>query len=728
MEARAEVGSPEAGSSARLDLAKSWRALLKYRWLVLGVVVSVFTIVLAWNLRKPRIYQAQATLIIEPQAPNVLGGQHEVVELGSGSGSWMGIDYYNTQQRILKSWSLAQRVVQQFGLSRNPHLVGPVAPSTSEDVLLNHATAGVQSRVVVQPVKDSRVFGLAIQDTDPQFAADLANQVAEVFTEQNLTLKLDVTKDATRWVAERLDLAKEEVRQKEQALYEFKHKNNILSVALEDSQNMISNALLQFSKALTDTRRTKIDLESRRNAVELLLKSDALDAPPTPGGVAANTLDVVRTAFLEDRRKLSQLEQRYGPKHPEVLSARARMEASHADMEREAHKVIVSMDAEIRALTETESRYSREVDRLKHDALALNEKEVDYKRLLREASNAAELYTLLLKRHNESGLQQDNRANNIRILDKARVPSAPVSPNLKNVIVLGIALSLFLGIGLAFVLDLLDRTVKTQEDIEQVMGSPVLGFVPTVQEAGELANGARELYVLEHPTSTVAESCRVVRTNINFCSAARPLRSLVVTSSGPMEGKTMNVINLGIVMAQSGQRTIIVDTDMRRPRLHKLMKVANEKGLSNLILGDVRQEEVVKSTECPNLYVLPCGPHPPNPAELLQTEKFTGVVQQLMRSYDRVIFDSPPLLPVTDAAILSQVVDGTVVIVRAARTTRDALLRARRHLAAVNANIIGVVINDVDVRSSKYAGYYYYYNYNYFSKSTGTAPDVGAES
>lgn len=718
----------------RADLFRAWRTILKHKWLVLGTTLAVFTAVMAWNLRKPKIYQATAYVIIDPFAPKVLGRDvAEVVQLGSGAtGVWASSDYYNTQSRILKSWSLAEKIVRRFDLHRDPKLVGATTSGQSETHLMERATAGVQSRIMVMPVKDSRVFGISIRDGDPQFATDLANKVAQIYTEENLSLKREVTRNATSWMAEQVDQAKERLKQSEQALYEFRLKNNILSVALEDSQNMITKALEAFSTALTDTQRERIELESRRKAVELLAESGALEAPlpsgtgSRGGGSALTQLETLRNNYLEERRKLRQLEERYGPKHAEMVYAKARLEAARGDLEREAKSILKALNSEIEALGTAEKSYQKELARLKAEALRLNEKEVEYKRLGRDAHNGAEVYTLLVKRYNEAGLQEEDHANNIRLLDRAMVPTRPVEPDMKTATALAIALALFVGVGLATLIDFLDRTVKSQEDVEAVARAPVLGFIPSVEHQQADPGNARELYIMRHPNSTAAESCRVIRTNIMFCSPDRPLRTLVVTSSNPAEGKTLNVVNLGVVMAQGGHRTLIVDSDMRRPRLHKVLGIGNEKGLSSLIVGDASMQDAVKSTDLPNLFVLPCGPTPPNPAELLQTEKFSVLVQSLLDRYDRVIFDSPPLLAVTDAAVLSRVADGIVLIVRAGRTTRDALYRAKRQIENVNAHIAGVIINDVNLKNSQYAGYYYYYyNHQYHEKPASLAE--GAE-
>jgi capsular exopolysaccharide synthesis family protein len=328
----------------------------------------------------------------------------------------------------------------------------------------------------------------------------------------------------------------------------------------------------------------------------------------------------------------------------------------------------------------------------------------------------------LLQRYNESGLEERDQANNIRMLDPAR-GAAVLAPNQRRTGIIGFAMGLMLGLGLAFFIEFLDRSVKSQDDIESTIGLPFLGMVPTAEDLG--SNGAvKDLHIVRHPNSTAAECCRVVRTNILFASPDKPLKTLIITSSNPVEGKTTTVVNLGIAMAQSGHRTLIVDTDMRRPRLHKVLGTSNENGVSRLIVGEAEIESAVKSTDVPGLFLLPCGPIPPNPAELLQTERFSALARKLADRFDRVIFDSPPTLAVTDAAVLSRVTDGCVLVVRAGRTSRDALVRAKQSIASAGTRIVGVVLNDVDLKKPQYSAYYssYHYKYHDVSPATGNNP------
>lgn len=726
-----DAPSPGMGDGGT-DVHYYFTVLKKRKWLMLAVTTMVLAAVVAGTARRPKIYEAIASVIMNPHAPRSLGGQSEnVVELGSGN-LWDNSEYYNTQFRILRSRSLAEEVVRRYRLQADPRVVPPpkggvggaVGDDRDEETRIDRATSFVLGSIRILPVKNSRVVGIGIRGRDPALCMQLANQLAAVYIAQNVAVKRDATEDATRFVAKQLDEARSELDRSETALYSYKKDENILSVALEDRQNMITKALEDFSTALTTTRQKRIELEARRNAIAGLLNDGAqgILRLPTSYVIEADGIALVRTRYREEQQKLDQLAQRYGDKHPEVLYQEQRVMSALTALAAEGQSLKSAIDAELKALGVAEGKYAAEVKRLTTEALDVNGKELAYRSRQRDATNASEVYTGLLKRLNDSGLQGKDEANNLRLLDTAQQPRSPVEPNLRTAGVLGLAGGLLFAFALAFFIELVDRTVKSQVDIEVTLGLPFLGFVPTLDDATATGKGEKqETYILRNPTSTVAECCRVLRTNLLFASADRPLKRLVVTSSNPVEGKTMTVVNLGIVMAQSGHRTLLVDTDMRRPRLHKAFGTSNENGVSRLIVGESDIDSAVKHTDVPGLFLLPCGPIPPNPAELLQTESFAALVEKLSEKFDRVIFDSPPVNAVTDAVVLSRVTDGTIFVVRANRTTRDAVARAKRLMQAVNTQIVGVVLNDVNLKNPHYANYYQYYHYKYHDAAVAPA-------
>jgi len=303
------------------------------------------------------------------------------------------------------------------------------------------------------------------------------------------------------------------------------------------------------------------------------------------------------------------------------------------------------------------------------------------------------------------------KANNVRVLDAAKISRIPIKPDVRRNLSLAAVLGLLVGVGFAFLLELQDRSIKGHQDIE-ALGLNFLGLVPSIP-GGDLTHPqSRDLYIQQQPKSTVAECCRTIRTNLLFMSPEKPAKRIVVTSAGPQEGKTTTLISMGITLANGGQRVLLVDSDMRRPRLHKSFGVPNSLGLSSLIVGEGSLEEAIKSTTIPGLFVLPSGPVPPNPAELLHTERFKALARELGEKFDRVLFDSPPVGAVTDPLVLANQMDGTLLVAKMLRTNKDLAERAAKSLKDANARVLGVVLNDVDLEKRQY-GYYlgYYYSY-----------------
>ncbi|MFH0902008.1 MAG: polysaccharide biosynthesis tyrosine autokinase [Pseudomonadota bacterium] len=708
------------------DLRRLLTMVRKRRWMLLSTATVVASSTVMLLMSMPAVYEGEAAIIVDPQAPNVLGGRvEEVVELGARTSWFTNREYNNTQRDILTSFSLARSAVTKYGLHKDRRWIVEPPAGASEDEIIDGAATELQRKIKVKPARDSRVIVISLSMRDPTLAADLANYVAETYIERNLTVKHGVTESASGWVAKQLDEAREQLDKSETALYMFLRDNNILSVSLEDRLNLLSKALESFSAALTDARLRRIGLQARRKSIQTILDVNPAE---TPFSYVADVPQVgrLREQYLGEEGVLAGLRERYGDKHPSVATQRAEVEAALAALQREGAAIMRSIDGEIRALLESEQRFDTELTKLTNEALELNKKGIEHKRLMRAAENTEQAYASLLKRLTDSELQAKDRANNISLLDAARPSKHPAWPDIRIAAVLGLLLGLTMAFGAALFVEYIDRTVKSQDDVESVLGLPFLGLIPSVPAEKAASSGSSDLFVAREPKSTVAESCRVVRTNILFCSADRPLKTIVVTSSNPAEGKTIMAMQLGITMAQSNQRTLVVDTDMRRPRIHKSLRIPNDNGVSRVIVGESDIESAIHATDVPNLFVMPCGPIPPNPAELLQSERFAAMVKKLSESFDRVIFDSPPILAVTDATLLSRVTDGLIIVIRAGRTSRDAVQRVRHTLSLVNAHVIGAVLNDVNLRSPHYAYYYSYYRYQYKDTPSDRAPARGS--
>jgi capsular exopolysaccharide synthesis family protein len=692
--------------------------VVKRRWsFILSMAIAV-GIVLAYLATAPRIYEAHASIIIYSATPQVLGGQfRDVVDVEMGTW-WSAREYIQTQYDVLRSESLAQEVARRLDKAGKLGLLGVGDSGGSYETAARIILGSLQ----VEPIKESRTVIISARFRDPEVAALLANEIARTYRDQNFERRIDQTRGSAKWLSDQLNELKAQLEKSEMALYEFKKTNNVLTLSLADSANILSNEIKRLSEAASEEKTHRIQAAARRKILEGMRSSDPLDTPNAPSqdskanAASDQTLARLKELYLEQSSKLVEMKGKYLEGHPAVVQQEARVEAVRAELRREAERAYKAVDAEYNLAVETEKNLSAALEQAKQEAIGVNRKEIEYDRLKRSADNNAKLYDLLLGRLKDTGLASQLNSNNVRVLDDAHVPTGPVSPRVPIAIAMAVMLGLVGGLALALLLDFMDNTVKSQADIEASLGIPFLGLIPRMEGEGQGdVSKTRPLQIFERPKSAVAECCRAIRTNILFMSPDRPLRTILVTSSGPQEGKSTTSINLAVTMAVGGNRVLLIDTDLRRPRLHRAFGVPAEHGMSTLILGESRVEDVVKSTQVPNLWIIPCGPLPPNPAELLHASRFKEIMAELSERYDRLVFDSPPLNVVTDAAVLSARVDGTVLVARSERTTRDMLSRARRQLHDIKAPILGCILNEVDLSGPDGGkGYYYYRRYGYY--------------
>ncbi len=597
---------------------------------------------------------------------------------------------------------------------------GIADPKRREEVMQQMDPAAMlQSKISVVPVKDSRIARIVVEDSSPQRAALLANEVAEAYIAENLALRLKTSESANRWLEDRLAELEQKSKHSEIAVYDFKKDADMLTTSLEDRASMVSQRLNAYNGALTDVRTRIAGLRARVEAIKRLHSSvDDAKNPEWSAVLSAvpekSLVSELRLRYFTERNECSALTERYLSDHPKMVACEDRLKSARSDLLAELSNIVRSAEADQFEAEARERNLSGLFEAAKTEAFEVNKRQIEFDRLKRQADNNQRLYDMVLKRLKDTELSGLLRTSNARILDGARPSLVPVRPKVRSSLLLGFLLALVGATGLAFLLEQLDNTVNSQGDVEERIGLPFLGFVPRLPQTKGKTEDDRELFVYRNPKSSVAEACRAIRTNLLFMTPDRPLRTMLVTSSGPREGKSTTVINAGITMAQSGSRVLLVDTDMRRPRLHKAFGVANELGVSSAIVGEATLAQVVKSTEVPNLFVAPCGPIPPNPAELFHAKAFKDFVDAAVGSFDRVIFDSPPVNAVADPLVLSTQVDGVLVVFRASQTPRALAQRALRTLRAVQAHVLGAILNDVDIGDSRY-GYYYeaYRRYGY---------------
>jgi capsular exopolysaccharide synthesis family protein len=677
-------------------LRKRWRIIAAT--MVLGLAVS-----LVYTIRQPRTYEATCSLVIESTAPQVLEGVKDVIEMAATSR-----EFYQTQYRIIRSFENTQKVLDRVGARTvHPDKVGNV-PTRQDQI------EGLLKQVKVLGVRDSRIANIVARDEDPERAARIANAFADAYIEGNLDYKLQGARSASTWLGEQAVDLRKQLENSELALYSFKKAHNLLDVGLDDRQGMTRQNLQTLNARLADIKAKRIEVESIRKLI-VAAQNDVWEKESLPEIRDNPVVTKLRENYLELLKIKADLESRYGEKHPKIVNIEEQLQATRRDYNKELDVVLKAFDKRYQALLETEAGLTKWMRQEKSEALDLAKLEVEYRPMARDAENNVKVFGQVTQRHKETDLTGLLRTNNVRTLDRATPSRRPVSPDLRLNVTVGAALGLLIGFLLAFAIEALDNTVRTPEAAEELIGAPMLGILPLLTDAKQRLKEdvpLRDLTVYRDPTSLAAEACRSIRTNLMFLSAQKEVQLIVVTSPGPRDGKTTAAISLAITMAQAGARVLLVDTDLRKPRIHKSFGLGTNKGVSTAIMGDALVKNLVVHSEVPNLDVLPCGPIPPNPAELLHTERFREILVECRRSYDKVILDAPPTGPVTDPAIIGSITDGVLLVLRAGHTTREAASNARRHLTDAGARILGLVVNQTDRKGGRYGyGYSYYGSY-----------------
>jgi polysaccharide biosynthesis transport protein len=726
-------GEPaEAGTDSPGSLLAIWTSVRKHWITVVGVMLMVALSVAFYTLGQAKVYQASATVQFDPNPPRPLGKDVEtVVDMGAGN-YWNNREYYETQYKIIQSIRIARSVVQQLDLSHDPAFLAlgrrsknPNAATVQED-----AIEVLRTRLNVQPVKESRLAVVTFEDTDPARAQRILAAVIDAYVQQNLDDALVSTGSAVDWLRGQLSKIKDDLESSEMKLHEFKLEKNMLSVAFDDQNNMLRESMKQLNDGLTAVRAKREEVGARRAQLSRVAATNPSELPATEL-LQSPLLQVLRQRYEEAvRERESLVGSGKGMGHPDVAAAEARVGAARTALFAEVRNIRGAVDKDLAAIGQQEGGLSKLLENAKKQALDLNLLEIEYNRLRRSKTNTEKLYQLLLERTKESELTRMLRVNNIRVVDRPIVPRVPIRPRVPTNVVLGILAGIIAGVLAAMGRDLLDRSIKTPEDVTSVLGLSFLGMIPKIDaddrvdppgmrkagRRGEGRKGKTQLIVHEHPSSGIAEASRGIRTNLMFMAPDRPCKVLLVTSAAPMEGKTTVACCIATVMAQAGQRVALIDCDLRRPSIHRVFAKSTDVGLTTAFLDEsVLTDEVVR-TEVPNLSVIPAGPIPPNPAELIQSERFRQLLDTISSRFDRIVIDSPPVVAVTDAAILSTMVDSTVLVVRAFKTTKELARQARRALGDVGARTAGVVLNWVDLNRHEYSHYYYYKREGYYAE------------
>jgi capsular exopolysaccharide synthesis family protein len=673
-----ETRRPVSGDDVQLiDLLQT---LYRRRWLICGVVAAFIATAVAYNTFATRLYEARARLIIEPSSPEVVTFRPVVAEDAQRTE-----EYFRTQVEILRSRALAQKTLETLGL---------IKPGVAAD---QGQVNGFLASLTITPVPQSRLVDLGFRSEDRILAARFANAHAAAYVAQNLESLSQPSRDASQWLTERLGELRQQVDSAQSALQQYRENRDAIS--LEGQQNVVVQKLTQLNAIVTTARTERIAKQALYDQLRSLEQSGApLDTFPP---VASNTfVQGLKTELAALQRQRAQLGEHLGDLHPEMV----KIDTSILDAERrlnaEIQKVVSAVRSEFAAAQANERELLNALQQQNQEVLSLNRASIGYGALQRDAESAQQIFESVLQRYKEANLTAELKSNNIRILDAAVVPNTAVWPRASLNLFVALFGGLFVAVGLVFGLEYLNRRVDSPDDIGETLGIPVLGITPRV------AGPSRQLEGPENSVPAVfREALRGIRARILLSPSAASVRTFVVTSAMAKEGKTVVASNLAVSLAKAGRRVLLIDGDMRRPRLHRLHNVMRAPGLSNVLTGSVRVAEALRKSRVDGLFVLPAGIPVSNPADLLETHLLKDLLAQLSDDFDLILIDSPPVMAVADASVIANAASAALFVVGAGAATKETIQAAIERLSAVQTQVIGVVMNKV--RPVREAQYYY---------------------
>jgi capsular exopolysaccharide synthesis family protein len=727
------------------------KVLRKRRWSVLAALLITLTTTAIFTFAMKPIYRGTTTIQINKESPQIVDFK-EIFAINT-----MDMDYYQTQYKILESRSLAKRVIQANSLFNHPEFspekesspfqiwrssivkkgsewltfqnekASPLSEDGKESAQDSLTINEFLDKLKVEPIRNSRLVKVHFDSQDPNLAKQVPNTLAELYIQQNLEARFKATEQAKEWLTRQLDDLKGKVEKADETLRAFGSRHGIIS--LEEKENIVIQRLSELNEALAKA-------EAERMAKEALYRQTQSPNSDSLPSILENKLvqELKQTYIQLEAQYMKLSESFFKPDWPEMRRLKDQMETVQSRLNGEIKKIVAGMKNEYESSLRKEILLRNAFEEQKTRAMEMQQRAIQYNILKREADTNKELYKGLLQRMKEAGVSAGITASNIQVVDQAEMPTKPFKPNKRLNLLLAAVVGLFLGVGLAFFLEHLDDTIKTPEDLQNLIRLPSFGIVPEgAYERRRLVDSNHsfpvELATSDYPKSMLSEAYRSIRTSILLSSSGNPPKTIAVSSPNPGEGKTTTVMNTAIVLAQTGARVIIIDADMRKPRIHKVFGKENGVGLSSFLSGNADLEAVVQQSKIPDLYYIPSGPIPPNPSELLGSVLFKKMIEGLGSRFHYLIIDSPPLLAFSDSVIISTNVDGVVMVVIGGKTPRETLKRSKEVLLQVDARILGVVINRARVRGAEYGSYYhrYYYYYGKEDKKKEELPAVTEE-
>jgi len=695
--------------------------LRKHQWLILAFLLTTMTVVTIGTFKMKPIYEAAARVEVDRESQTMLPFQ----QVDSYDAFVDMENYIETQSKILQSETLALQTIKSLDLARYPEFGGASSAfswahggSAPKRPAILSAFLGAIS---VKRVPNSRLIEVKFEAEDPQLSAQVVNTHLQNYIEQNFRSKYDATTQASNWLSSELEELRIKVEKSEDARIAYERHNQIWQV--DEKQNIITQRLSDISKSVTEAQTALAEKE----ALYRMAVSGNIDSLPSAHEIGGVIPDLLKKKS-ELGEQYADAVNLYGPNYPKVqrlLAQQRELEDSLAN----ARKVAIeAVQQEYNTARSRVELLQEALDKQKAEANDQSEKLVQYHILQHDAESNKQLYDGLLQKLKEAGITAGLRSSNIRVVDPALTPTSPSRPQRARNILLGFLVGLVGGVGLALFREYLDNTVKSPDDIESLAGLPSLAVVPALPAVGghrtrpsqqDPQTGlAPRVEMLSHvqPKSQISEAFRALRTSLLLSQADHPPQVILVTSALPREGKTTAAVNLAVTLAQLGDRTLIMDSDLRKPGVRRALNltVAKELGLSSYLAGVSSLDEVTFAhPTIMNLTALTTGPIPPSPADLLSSHRMREGIAELRRRFKFIVIDSPPVMAATDAVILSALTDGVLLVVRSGETPKEAFTRTRDLLQAVKCRILGVVLNAVDSSAPDYYYSYRYYPYAY---------------
>lgn len=714
------------GLSAReRSLGDYWRILLKRKWIVILSVVVVVVIAGVISARMTPIYGAVSIIMISPQPYTPLKDSN-TTQSSDFNQQWD----VSTQVRILQSDSTVDLVVRRLNLGAHPEFAGQSQTQSNGGIAVSESPAlesarqeqlirKLQANLRVQQVPDTALIEIRYSDPSPDLAAEIANAMAATFIEQNVKSRYESTIQAANWLSKQLADLQIKMESSQARLVQYQTEHNI--VGTDDKQNLTTEKLGALNKELTAAQADRIQKEA-------LYQVATSSNPETMGAVLQDpVLTGLRQRQMDLQAQFALLSTQFGLGYPKVTEIKNQLDQIDQSYREQVQNSVNRIKNDYEAAVTREKMFEAALAAQTNVADQLDQHAIEYKVLKQEADSNRQLYDGLLGQLKQASLAAGLNSSNIRVVDKARVPLHPSSPNIPRNIEFASLIGLLCGIAIPFGLEALDTTVRTPEQAESISGLPTLAVIPLLsapsgavtsitkghllKKVPRSATGPLPLISYLEPQSEIAEAYRALRTSILLSSNSHPPRSILVTSSVPQDGKTMTCLNIAIVLAQQGKRVLLVDADMRRPNIHKAFGLEGRVGLSNILTGGAKADDAVLATVQPNLFVIPGGPVPPHPAELLGSSLMQDLLTRWRDDYDHIIVDSPPVIAVTDPVLLSVLTDGVLLVIRSGQTTVAQVRRTRDLIQSVNADLLGIVVNGADLSSPDY--YYYHYGSRY---------------